>query len=186
MKNLKKLLLCAFIGVSSVVAIAEDVPVEIFQNTKRQDRLEKKAAQAAATASMVDSLLKAKSFTFVAERMVTQMANNPYSTLSNYYSFVVNPKSVDSNLPYSGKMYKAPVNVSEGPLTFTSDDFKYEQRGVAKGKEKAYINMQVSVRGTNYQITIEVFDTATAVFNVLLDTGTSASYYGRIEPTKAH
>lgn len=187
MKYLKAFLIVAALCGASV-CVADDNPSEIFQqkNTKRETRLEIKAAQAAAISNMVDSVLNAKTFTFVAERAVTSLTNNPYITISGYSSFTVKRDAVDSNLPFYGNMYQAPINATQGPLNFTSTDFTYEQNGIAKGKDKAYVKMDISAQGIRYRIAIEVFDTGTAVLAVLMDNGSSSTFYGYIEPNKTN
>lgn len=169
---------------ASAPVMADDYPTDIFQNTKREVRLEKKKAKAEAIAKRTDSLLSARSFVFVAEKAVTSFPGHSYVSLSGEYDVMVSADTLVSHLPFYGRMYSAQMGPSESPLSFSATGFQYLKKGAAKGKEQAFVMIKAIAKGVQCQISIEVFDTATATLKIQMQNGSSSTFYGYIEPIK--
>lgn len=168
----------------STPAMADDYPADIFQNTKRELRLERKKAKAEAIAKITDSLLSARSFVFVAERAVTSFPGHSYVSLSGEYDVMVSADTLVCHLPFYGRVYSASMGQTESPLSFSATGFQYEKIGAAKGKDQALVMIISKANGIQCKISIEVFDTATATLKIQLQNGSSSTFYGYIEPIK--
>lgn len=172
MKNISLLLLGLSLAAMSILP---------HHAAARGTAKERRAEAAQATARTVDSLLSAKSYIFVPDRVVTSYPGQTYITLTSYYEFMVTADSLSSRLPYYGYAYNTIPQPTISPLNFESTKFSYEQQGQASGRQKAVITIKARANGlpSTFTVTLEIFDNANAALNIqgngtqrLLFTGT--------------
>jgi hypothetical protein len=90
--------------------------------------------------------------------------------------------SIVTYLPYFGRAYSAPVNLSQGGIQFTSTDFNY----TIESKRKEWIIVikpreSIDVR----ELTLRVFKNGSASLMVNSNNRQSISYNGVIEERKS-
>ena len=155
--------------------------------SRRSERQAQRAAEAAATARTVDSILTARRFLFVPTRVVTQMPGMSYVTLSTYYEVAVTPDSLVCSLPYYGYVYNTILDPDRSPFYFTALKPAIRQEGVPAGKQKAWVTVEARepYNRRNYALTFEVFDNASASLTVQ-GTGTQRlQFLGNLFPIPA-
>lgn len=166
---------------------ADLASVSALGDDRRSKRQQQRAEQAAATARKVDSLLTSKRFLFVPSRVVTQLPGTPYVTLTTYYEVAVTPDSVACTLPYYGYVYNTISNPDRSPFYFVSANPEISQRGVASGKERAWVTVTAREKFNQrvYVLNFEVFDSGEASLTIQ-GTGTQhLQFLGNIEPIPA-
>ncbi|WP_167019138.1 DUF4251 domain-containing protein [Chitinophaga sp. Cy-1792] len=94
---------------------------------KKETRAEKEAAKQAAVKSWLD----AQQYVFVPQSALPMSGRTVQ--LSGEYSFSVTKDSLESYLPYYGRAYTAPMDVTKSPLTFKSKQFGYKVEERKKG-----------------------------------------------------
>ena len=86
--------------------------------------------QGAGKASLENKLNK-KKFVFVAQSI--SPLRGGMRQLTSYYDVKISGDTLASNLPYFGRAYSAPINPSDGGLSFTSVSFDYMVKTRKKG-----------------------------------------------------
>ncbi len=166
------------------LALSLSLSVAQARNSPGSERKTQRAAQAAATARTVDSLLAAKRFLFVPTRVVTQLPGMSYATLNTYYEVGVTPDSLVCSLPYYGYVYNTLFDPDRSPFYFTAPNPSIRQEGTPSGKQKAWVivNAREPYNQRSYILTFEVFDNATASLTIQ-GTGTQhLQYLGSLFP----
>lgn len=136
--------------------------------TGGNSRKARRAAQAAATARTVDSILVAKRFLFVPTRVVTQLPGMPYVTLNTYYEVAVTPDSLVCSLPYYGYVYNTVLDPDRSPFYFTALRPDIQVQSLPAGKKKGWtvIGAREQYDQRSYVLTIETFDNASASLTI--------------------
>ena len=132
------------------------------------------------TPEQVKQLLESRNYIFKAEMM------NPQGSISRpltpEYDLTISRDTVVSFLPYFGRAYSAPINLTEGGIKFTSTKFDYNLK--AKGKK-----WEATIRPKDthdvQQIYLEVFDNGYAILQVISNNRQAISFNGYIEENKA-
>ena len=175
---------------TGVAALSTDPSADVAADPgddRRGKRQQQRAEQAAAQARKVDSLLTAKRFLFVPNRVVTQLPGTPYVTLTTYYEVAVTPDSVACTLPYYGYVYNTISNPDRSPFYFTAANPEISQQGTASGKERAWVTVKAREKFNQrvYVLNFEVFDSGEASLTIQ-GTGTQhLQFLGNIEPIPA-
>ncbi|MDD3108673.1 MAG: DUF4251 domain-containing protein [Alistipes sp.] len=118
----------------------------------------------------VNQLLGKKTFTFVANRIITSGSNQ--SMLNQMNTMSVNKDTLTVKLPYSGKGFSSSDLGSSNPLQFTSTEFTYKVEVTKKGEKVITMDVK-SPNGTDrFTFTLTVNK---GVLARLLITGTSRS-----------
>lgn len=168
-----------------VTAIAQEPQKQEKKVSKAELRRQKKAEEEARQIFVIDSILKIRRFTFIAERAMTSLASQPYVTL-NYRAYIsVDGTKVESQLPYYGNTYTAKISTSKSPLEFKAVDVSYQTAPMTNKKNgKAFILVKAKEDGggNTYNLGFEIFDNGQAVLGITMREGSGQTFYGWIEP----
>lgn len=125
--------------------------------------------------NMVDS----SRFDFVAERVNPLRGSTRY--LTSPYDVIVKKDSVVCYLPFFGRAYQAPVDLSKGGIEFTSTNFSYQ----SNSKDGSW---DVLVKPNDYQnvqqLLFNISANGTATLNVVNTNRDPISFYGYIQRVK--
>lgn len=130
---------------------------------------------------LVDSLLKADHFKFVAQQANPLRANivSPrLQQLNGSYYMLVSKDTVKAYLPYFGVAQQAPYSSSENGIQFTSTDFSYV-------KNQTKNSYEISIKPKNYDRANSLFfrisPSGSATLNVSSNHRDPISFTGTIE-----
>lgn len=84
-----------------------------------------------ANAQSVDEAVKDKRFTITVESMSPRRGG--YRRLTTLYTFKVTPDTVETELPYVGRAYQAPIGNDAAGVKFLSTDFEYQSKPGKRG-----------------------------------------------------
>ena len=79
----------------------------------------------------IKSVINSRDFVFVAQS--ANPLGGRFINLTSLYDLEISGDTLNSNLPYFGRSYVAPMNLTESPLRFTSTDFSYTVNPRKKG-----------------------------------------------------
>src|SRR5699024_10364446 len=79
----------------------------------------------------VAEIVQQQHFIFKARRALAQ--NGFSKDLMSDYSLQISPDSIIADLPYYGRAYRAPIDPTEGGISFTSTHFSYQIQEGKKG-----------------------------------------------------
>jgi hypothetical protein len=79
----------------------------------------------------VERLIESKNFTFIAQT-ATPMGGR-FINLNSVYDLKITADTLNSDLPYFGRAFVAPMNPTESALRFTSTEFNYDIKERKKG-----------------------------------------------------
>ncbi|HTF17596.1 MAG TPA: DUF4251 domain-containing protein [Chryseolinea sp.] len=79
----------------------------------------------------VDQAVKDKRFTINVESMSPRRGG--FKRLTSLYTFVVTPDTVNTDLPYVGRAYQAPMGTNDTGVKFLSREFEYDAKPGKKG-----------------------------------------------------
>jgi hypothetical protein len=74
--------------------------------------------------TIIKNLIESKNYVFTAKSVHPQSSSIRY--LTSEYDMRVIGDSIVTYLPYFGRAYSAPINLSQGGIQFTSTDFNYK------------------------------------------------------------
>src|SRR2546423_226450 len=100
----------------------------ILNLTVAQDTLKSKESSKAAG---IERKVKEKDFVFVASS--ASPMGGAIRQLTSRYDLKVTADTIISNLPYFGRAYSAPINPSDGGISFTSTTFQYSVKDRRRG-----------------------------------------------------
>ena len=124
----------------------------------------------------VKALVDAQHFEFVAESANPMRGRSIY--LSPGYTFYVSKDTVESDLPYYGRAYQAPMNPSSAGIKFTSTDFTYT---IKDRKKKGWdIFIKTNDASPPTQANLSIFADGSASLRVTSMDRQSISFYGYI------
>jgi hypothetical protein len=125
--------------------------------------------------NMVDS----SRFDFIAERVNPLRGSTRY--LTSPYDVIVKKDSVVCYLPFFGRAYQAPVDLSKGGIEFTSTNFSYQ----SNSKDQSW---DVLIKPNDYQnvqqLLFNISANGTATLNVVNTNRDPISFYGYIQRVK--
>lgn len=144
------------------------LPLAASAQPGENSRKARRAAEAAATARTVDSILVAKRFLFVPTRVVTQLPGMPYVTLNTYYEVAVTPDSLVCSLPYYGYVYNTILDPDRSPFYFTALRPDIQIQSLPDGKKKGWvvINAREQYNQRSYVLTFETFSNGSASLTI--------------------
>ncbi len=125
----------------------------------------------------IEELLKAKKFVFVAENMTPMGGRNMF--LTSYYNVLVNEDELQSDLPYFGRAYSAPINPTKSALQFSSEDFQYN---LEQTRKKAW-SIKITPKDNNEvrEMYLTIYPNGVAYLQVLSNNRQPITFDGRIE-----
>ncbi len=124
----------------------------------------------------VKALVEEQRFEFVAESANPMRGRSIY--LSPGYTFFVSKDTVESDLPYYGRAYQAPMNPSDAGIKFTSTDFTYT---IKDRKKKGWdIFIKTNDASPPTQANLSIFADGSASLRVTSMDKQSISFYGYI------
>lgn len=140
---------------------------------REKNRLEKQLG--------IDSLIKAKHFTFVATRAFPQGGNTvDLTTNSNFVKF--SPDKIESYMPFFGRAYSIDYG-GDGGIKFIAKPEEFNI--VAKKEGKGYeINVSVPVTRDQFKLTLFVGIDGYATLTIISNQRSTISYYGEISKTE--
>lgn len=127
-------------------------------------------------AAELESMIKSKNFTFVAESV--QPLRGTFRTLTTLYTLRLSNDSLSSDLPYFGRATTAPLDPSNVSLKFDSQQFDYSVTESGKGKWDIMIKPRDFSEVS--RMNMEVFSNGRASLNVTNATRDAISYNGFI------
>ena len=168
MKSFYKILPSAFILFLFALASMNTVNA---QNTSSEKQTKE---------TVIKNLIDSKNYVFTAKYV--QPISGPIRHLTSEYDMKVMGDSIVTYLPYFGRAYSAPINLSQGSIQFTSADFNY----TAESKRKEWIIVikpreSIDVR----ELTLRVFKNGSASLMVNSTNRQSISYNGVIEARRS-
>jgi len=106
----------------------------------------------------IKRIIEAQNYVFKAQTALP--TSGATRQLTSDYDLRISKDTILSDLPYFGRAFTAPLNPSEGPLRFTSTDFKYS---VADRKKGGW-NVTITPKDVQdpKQISMSIFDNGTA------------------------
>jgi acetyl-CoA carboxylase carboxyltransferase component len=130
--------------------------------------------------TVIKNLIDSKNYVFTAKSVHPQSSSIRH--LTSEYDMKVMGDSIVTYLPYFGRAYSAPVNLSQGGIQFTSTDFNY----TIDSKRKEWIIVikpreSIDVR----ELTLRVFKNGSASLMVNSTNRQSISYNGVIEARRS-
>ena len=132
--------------------------------------------QDAAKASL-EKKLNAKDFVFVAQSI--SPLRGGMRQLTSYYDVKISGDTLVSNLPYFGRAYSAPINPSDGGLSFTSVSFDYMLKARKKGGWE--IAVKTKDLSDNQSLSFTVFDNKSASLQVTGNNRDPISFNGYLK-----
>lgn len=128
-------------------------------------------------AKEIEAAVNMPDFTFKANHVYPSGHKSIY--LSPYFTVKVFPDRVEANLPYYGRVYRAPVNPGEGGIRFISTNFEYQVGRVKKSNSWLIL---ISIADPNHPVTLkfEIWDNGNAHLNLIDLQRQSISYSGNI------
>ena len=129
----------------------------------------------------VKEMIEDSSFVFKAQMALPMGGNSRYLTSS--YDMEVSDAAITTYLPYFGRAYRAPADLTGGGIDFESTDFEYKVRERRKGGWDIRItpNDAEDVR----EMFLTVSENGTASLRVSSDRRQSISFNGYIEKKEA-
>ena len=124
-------------------------------------------------------IIEAKNYVFKAQRASPLKGRDVH--LTTEYDLTVVGDSVIAALPYYGRAYSAPMNTSDGGITFTSSKSEYTLK-TKKGKWLISIR-PADVRNVE-ELYLEIFDNGRASLRLTLQDRQPISYDGYIVERK--
>ncbi len=139
------------------------------------------AIEKADKARLIDEQVLNLDFKFVANYAYPQNYQSIY--LSSVYDVIVTRDTIKSYLPYYGRAYKAPLNLSEGGIKFESTDFEYETK---KGEKDGEWFVTIKTKDTSRPIILyfNLWSNGKAQLNVNDHDRQAISFKGFIESSK--
>lgn len=135
-----------------------------------------KAAKKAAVKKMID----AQDYVFQAQSALPLAGETRF--LSSNYDLKITKNSVDSYLPYFGRVYTAPINSSEGGIKFKSADFQY----TAAVKKKGGWDIRIKPKDAKdvEQLILYVSENGFATLQVISEQKQTITFSGYVEENK--
>ncbi len=164
MKSVYKILTRAFILIFFALAVMNAANA---QNTVSEKQTKE---------TIIKNLIDSKNYVFTARYV--QPLSGSIRHLTSEYDMKVFGDSIVTYLPYFGRAYSAPVNLTQGGIQFTSTDFTY----TIESKRKEWLitikpKESIDVR----ELVLSVFKNGSATLRVNSNSRQSISYNGIIE-----
>lgn len=130
-----------------------------------------------AVKTSLEKKLDAKDFVFVAQSI--SPLRGGLRQLTTYYDVKITGDTLVSNLPYFGRAYSAPVNPSDGGLSFTSVSFDY----TVKSRKNGGWDIAVKTKDLpdNQSLFFTVFDNKSASLQVTGNNRDPISFSGYLK-----
>jgi hypothetical protein len=156
--------------ITAVILITVAVTNSTFAQDSKKDRENEKAIA-------IENLVNSKNFVFVAETMSPMGGRTMF--LNYPYDLKITPEKVNSDLPYFGRAYVAPIDPTRGGLQFTSEDFEYK---VAPAKKNGW-DVLIAPKDTREvrQMSLSVSSNGNAYLQVNSNNRQAISFSGHIE-----
>lgn len=152
------------------------VSLSLATTLSAQDaKKDKKAEQAAAVKAMLD----AQRYVFKAQS-VNPTGSRFRQLNTTDYTVKVGKDTIESDLPYFGRAYSAPINPTDGGIKFTSTKFDYQLKETKKGWE-------VTIKpdaGDARQLFMTIFSNGTASLQVTSNNRQPISFNGYVTGRK--
>jgi len=137
-----------------------------------QDKQDKKA--------VVSNMVESQRYVFKAQTALPTSGRT--RQLNSDFDLQITKDTIASYLPYFGRAYTAPVNPTEGPLTFTSTKFDYKVTNRKKGGWDIVITPQD--QQDPRQMMLSIFENGSASLNVTSNNRQPISFNGYITAKK--
>ncbi len=131
--------------------------------------------------TLVDSLIKADNFHFVAQRanpLRAGLISSRLQQLDGSYYLKISKDTISSYLPYFGVAQSAPYGSNENGIQFTTTDFNYSKKQTNKGFE---ITIVPKTTDKASKMFLSITESGTATLNVNSNNRDAISFYGTIE-----
>ena len=128
----------------------------------------------------IQALVDSQSYVFQAQTAAPLSGN--FRQLTYGYDFTVTKNKIVAYLPYFGRAYVTPVDLSDGGIKFTSTDFEYN---VAPGKKSSWeITLKPKDVNTVQSLFLRIFSNGTASISITPAGKDAISFDGYVEPIK--
>lgn len=125
----------------------------------------------------VKNMIDSHHFTFVAETV--NPLRGRFRNLTSRYDVTVSPDSLTSYLPYFGRAYTAPIDPSQGGISFTSTNFFYEANIDKSNKWNVVIKPRD--KQDVQQLNFTVFGNGSASLSVTSNSRDPISFNGHLQ-----
>jgi hypothetical protein len=139
---------------------------------------QKTAAEKEAQAAAIRNAMETFEFRFDATRALPTGFRTV--NLSPVFDVRVSPDTVQVNLPFFGRAFRAPMNPSESPYRFTSTNFDYN---VTSGRRAGNWLVQITFKDVHRQVifNFDIWENGSASLNIRDIDRQSISFQGNIE-----
>ena len=128
----------------------------------------------------VANMVNSSRFEFVAERVNPLRGTS--RILTSYYDVIVKKDSLKCFLPFFGRAYQAPIDLTNGGIQFTSTKFTYNVDG--KKNNSWVITIKPSDNNDVQQLYFNIFGNGSSSLNVVSTNRDAISFSGHIERRK--
>lgn len=131
--------------------------------------------------SLVDSLVKANNFKFVAQQanpLRSNIVSQHLLQLDGTYYLKVSKDTIDAYLPYFGVAQQAPFGSTDNGIQFKTTDFEYSKKQTSKGFE---INIIPKKTDKANKLFLSITENGDATLNVNSNNRDAISFSGSIE-----
>lgn len=148
--------------------------ISIFHNGYAQstERQEKENARVEALKKIIED----QHYVFVAQS--TTPMNGRTRQLTSTYQVKVTKDTIDSDLPYFGRAYTAPIGETQGGIYFTTKDFEYSKKDGTKGGWDIIIAPK-NVKNVDRMI-LNISNSGYGTLQVTSNTRQMISFYGQV------
>jgi hypothetical protein len=133
-------------------------------------------AQEKASDDAVQKLVASQEFVFIPQSVLPQRGIT--RQLTSYYFLQVSKDTINSDLPYFGRAYSAPINPSDGGIRFTSTKFDYN----TQDRKRGGWDILIKPKDVNDppQMRLSVFENGRASLQVTSNNRQAISFEGAI------
>ncbi|WP_336515539.1 DUF4251 domain-containing protein [Pollutibacter soli] len=130
--------------------------------------------------SEVKQMIDAKKFEFIAQSMTP--TSGRMRQLTSYYSLIVKPDTLNSDLPYAGRAYSAPMDPAATGVSFISTSYDYK----ITDRKKGGWDIEIRPKDVNTVQTMQltVYDNGSAYLRVQSNQRQPISYNGTVGAVK--
>lgn len=119
-------------------------------------------------------------YTFRANYVIPSSIGFQPNYLTSDYDLKVTPDTIQAHLPFFGRVYEAPINLSDAGINFTSTNFDY-QLSQDKKHGNWVIDIKIKDQNREIKLTLDVWDNGKGDLRVLDQNKQAISYQGELQ-----
>ncbi len=150
------------------------------EKSKKELKKELKEKQKLAQQKATEDLVNSKTFVFIPTR-ATPTGGRAVNLTTNTNYLKLEPKMIDSNLPFFGRVFNADYGSTDSGLKFMSEPTKYD---IIKDKKNYKIDIEVKDTKDSYRLNLTVEFGGFATLSVSSNKRSTINYSGEISELK--